>query len=88
MEGIVIKAIGTVSVMAGRQDQQRGYQSMCSEYKISIEPQLGDLSWAEDKYPTPYGELFVRHEKQSDGRIATKVEAPTEEVRILHGKRY
>jgi hypothetical protein len=43
---------------------------------ISIEPHLGDLEWVEGTYPTPRGVLFVRHTKESDGRIKTLYEAP------------
>ncbi len=35
--------------------------------EICIEPQLGDLSWAEANIPTPKGEIFVRAEKTGEG---------------------
>ncbi|CAM3758834.1 alpha-L-rhamnosidase C-terminal domain-containing protein [Marinicrinis lubricantis] len=43
---------------------------------IRIEPNLGDLEWAEGTYPTPHGILEIRHEKKADGSIATTVKAP------------
>lgn len=43
---------------------------------IRIQPHLGDLQWAEGTFPTPKGEIYVRHEKQSDGTIKTTVKAP------------
>jgi hypothetical protein len=50
--------------------------------RISIEPQLGDLEWAEGSYPTPHGVVHVRHEKAANGELRTTVEAPGE-VRIV-----
>ena len=44
--------------------------------KVRIEPHLGHLDWAEGSFPTPYGVLTVRHEKQADGTVRTKVQAP------------
>ncbi len=46
--------------------------------KVKIEPHLGDLEWAKGTYPTPYGEISVSHVRQSDGTIATEVDAPKE----------
>ena len=43
---------------------------------IAIKPHLGDLQFAEGSFPTPYGVLTVKHVKQSDGKIATTVNAP------------
>ena len=43
---------------------------------IKIEPHLGDLQWAEGTFPTPMGILKVRHDKQPDGSIQSKVDAP------------
>jgi alpha-L-rhamnosidase len=40
-----------------------------------IEPQPGDLSWAEGRVPTPYGPIQVRWEKQS-GRFVLEVNVP------------
>ena len=44
--------------------------------RVRIEPHLGHLDWAEGSFPTPYGVLTVRHEKQADGTVRTKVQAP------------
>ncbi|MFQ9800205.1 MAG: alpha-L-rhamnosidase C-terminal domain-containing protein [Clostridia bacterium] len=32
--------------------------------KVAIRPQLGDLQWVEGAYPTPYGNIWIRHEKR------------------------
>jgi len=51
--------------------------------RIRIEPHLGDLGWAEGTFPTPHGVVKVRHEKRSDGSVATTFEAPEQvEVRL------
>ena len=50
--------------------------------KVKVEPHLGDLEWAKGAYPTPYGIIRVEHEKQRDGSVSTKVEAP-EGVEII-----
>lgn len=50
--------------------------------KVKIEPHLGDLSWAEGAYPTPYGAICVSHKKMQDGTIETTINAP-EEVEIV-----
>jgi hypothetical protein len=50
--------------------------------KVWINPHLGDLEWAEGTFPTPYGVLHVRHEKQADGTVKTTVEAP-DQVTVL-----
>lgn len=44
--------------------------------KVRIEPHLGPLDWAEGTFPTPYGVLEVRHEKQPDGSVKTSVKLP------------
>ena len=49
---------------------------------LRVEPHLGDLQWAEGTFPTPYGEVQIRHEKQADGTIRSQIQAP-EEVKIL-----
>ena len=43
---------------------------------VTIKPNLGDLEFAEGTFPTKFGVLKVRHEKGSDGKIKTKIEAP------------
>lgn len=49
---------------------------------VKIEPHLGDLQWVEGSYPTPYGAIKVRHEKQSDGSIKSDIDLP-EGVKLL-----
>lgn len=44
--------------------------------KVIIDPDLGDLEWAEGTYPTPKGLIRVRHEKQEDGRIKSEIQLP------------
>jgi len=44
--------------------------------RVLVEPQLGDLEWVEGTYPTPHGVIRIRHEKASDGRVRSSVEAP------------
>lgn len=50
--------------------------------KAAVKPDLGDLSWASGKYPTPYGEIQVTCIKRPDGSIDVQVEAP-EEIEIV-----
>jgi hypothetical protein len=50
--------------------------------QVRVNPQLGDLQWAEGGYPTPHGVVSVRHEKRTDGSIASTIQAPTN-VRIV-----
>jgi hypothetical protein len=52
---------------------------------VRIDPHLGDLQWAEGTYPTPHGIINVRHEKQPDGSIKSRIEAPPGTT-ILQGK--
>lgn len=44
--------------------------------KIKIEPHLGDLKWVEGTYPTPFGVIYVKHEKKEDGTIKSTIKAP------------
>jgi len=43
---------------------------------MKIEPHLGDLSFAEGTYPTPFGVVKIKHVKQPDGKVKTTVNAP------------
>lgn len=43
---------------------------------VSINPNLGRLEWAEGSYPTPKGPIRVRHEKQADGTVKSRIELP------------
>lgn len=49
---------------------------------IQIRPNLGDLQYAEGTYPTPYGIIKVKHVKQSNGKVTSKIEAP-DEIKII-----
>ena len=49
---------------------------------VRIEPHLGDLAWVEGTFPTPYGEIKVRHEKGEDGEVRSLINAP-DEITIL-----
>lgn len=49
--------------------------------KVEIQPDLGGLSWAKGKIPTPYGEICVEH-RMKNGEIETKVSAP-EEIDVI-----
>ncbi len=43
---------------------------------LHVNPHLGDLQWAEGTFPTPLGVVWVRHEKQSGGKVKTTYKAP------------
>ncbi|MDB4584704.1 hypothetical protein N9164_16255, partial [Draconibacterium sp.] len=49
---------------------------------LKIEPHLGKLEWVEGSFPTPLGVVKVKHVKQPNGEIETKVDAP-EEIKII-----
>ena len=44
--------------------------------KVRITPHLGKLLWAEGTYPTPYGQIQIRHEKQPDDNVKSTIKAP------------
>ena len=46
--------------------------------KARVKPFLGDLDWVEGTVPTPFGVIKVRADKQKDGSVKTKIEAPKE----------
>lgn len=48
----------------------------------TVKPNLGDLEFAEGTFPTPYGVIRVRHQKDADGQVVSQIEAP-KEVRII-----
>lgn len=51
---------------------------------IDIKGNLGNLDWAEGTFPTPYGTIYVKHEKLHSGEVKTFVRSPDEiKVRIL-----
>ncbi|MFS2185749.1 alpha-L-rhamnosidase [Mucilaginibacter sp. Mucisp84] len=49
---------------------------------IKIEPHLGDLSFVEGTYPTPYGIVKIKHVKQADGKVKSVINAPAE-IRVI-----
>ena len=48
----------------------------CKE--IAVVPDLGNLTWVEATYPTPYGVIRVSHRKNAQGKIESKIDAPEE----------
>ena len=52
--------------------------------RVRIVPQLGRLQWAEGAYPTPLGPIKVRHERQADGTVKSKIDAPAGIVVVQH----
>mgnify|MGYP002801124592 FL=1 len=54
--------------------------------KLIVSPALGDLEWAEGTVPTPYGDVFVRHERDGKG-VRTCFRAPDGiEISVAEGK--
>ena len=49
---------------------------------LKIEPHLGDLKFVEGTFPTPYGVVNIKHEKLSNGKIESKIDAP-KEIKII-----
>ena len=45
--------------------------------RVRVMPQLGRLQWAEGAYPTPFGPIKIRHERQPDGSVKSNIEAPS-----------
>lgn len=44
--------------------------------RVRVTPHLGNLQWAEGTYPTPFGQISIRHERKADGSIRSTVKAP------------
>lgn len=44
--------------------------------KVSVKPHLGNLEWAEGTYPTPMGNIYVKHVRQADGSVKSIIKAP------------
>ena len=44
--------------------------------KVKIIPHLGDLTFAEGTFPTPYGVIKVKHFKQADGTVKSDITLP------------
>ncbi len=53
--------------------------------KVCIEPHLGDLEWAEGTYPTPFGNISIRVDKDAKGRTVAHVSKPRK-VRLSAGE--
>lgn len=51
---------------------------------IKISPQLGDLKWVEGSYPTRYGILTVRHERDENGTIKTDILECPEQITLIN----
>ena len=55
-----------------------GVECIKPGYKeVRITPHLGDLKWVEGTYPTPYGNIKIRHENK-DGNVVSEIDAPDE----------
>ena len=50
---------------------------------VKINPHLGNLEWVEGSVPTPYGDIKVSHKKGNDGKVVSKVSAPSEVTVIM-----
>jgi alpha-L-rhamnosidase len=50
---------------------------------IRIQPNLGDLTFAEGTFPTPFGVVTIKHVKDADGKIKSKISGP-KEVKIIN----
>ncbi|MGO1242825.1 MAG: alpha-L-rhamnosidase-related protein [Sphingobacterium sp.] len=48
----------------------------------TVRPNLGELSFAEGTFPTPYGLIKVKHTRGADGKVVSQIDAP-EQVRII-----
>lgn len=56
-----------------------GIQVMAPGSKvIKVAPHLGDLTFAEGSFPTPYGIVKVKHVKLANGQIKSDISAPPE----------
>lgn len=44
----------------------------------TVKPHLGKLTFAEGTFPTKYGMIYVKHTKDSSGRILSQIKAPKE----------
>ena len=49
---------------------------------IKVDPHLGDLTFAEGTFPTPFGLVKVKHTKLPNGQIKSDIQAP-KEVKII-----
>ncbi|RFS18908.1 alpha-L-rhamnosidase [Chitinophaga silvatica] len=49
---------------------------------LKIVPHMGDLSFVEGTFPTPYGIVKIKHTKTADGKIVSDIKAPAQ-VKVL-----
>ncbi|NLR77542.1 alpha-L-rhamnosidase [Chitinophaga eiseniae] len=49
---------------------------------IRVAPHLGDLTFAEGTFPTPYGVVTVKHTRLANGKIQSDIKAPAQ-VKII-----
>lgn len=49
---------------------------------VRIVPHLGNLEWVEGDFPTPFGNIHIRHQKDRSGKVISKITAPAG-VKIL-----
>jgi alpha-L-rhamnosidase len=49
---------------------------------IKIEPHLGDLSFVEGTFPTPFGVVRIKHTRLANGRIESEIHAP-KEIKVI-----
>jgi hypothetical protein len=54
--------------------------------KVRITPHLGDLKWVEGTFPTPFGIIKIKHEKQANGKVVSDIQVP-EGVTLCHSER-
>lgn len=45
---------------------------------VRIKPHLGDLKHVEGTFPTPYGMIKISHDRDKDGHVTSKIDAPNE----------
>ncbi|WP_437919733.1 alpha-L-rhamnosidase [Sphingobacterium sp. LRF_L2] len=55
-----------------------GVKVLVPAKKYTVSPHLGELTYVEGTYPTPFGEIWVKHTKSDDGKITTEIKAPKE----------
>jgi hypothetical protein len=51
--------------------------------RVRIDPRLGNLKWVEGSYPTPLGPIRIRHERGSNGKVSSRVDAP-KGIAVVH----
>ena len=44
--------------------------------RFRLAPQLGDLQWARGTFPTIFGPLHIQHERDTNGEVVSKYQAP------------